>query len=204
MLTTSYPPAAGVPNGAFVHRLAARLVKAGHEVDVLAPHAEGAQSRVEDGVRSHFFHYAPSRLELLAYGPGMVYNLSVDRRRLALLPSFGAAFAIAAARHARRADVVHGHWLPAGMVARVTRRPFVTTVHGSDLALAERVPALVRATLSNHVTIAVSEDMRRELARSSRRTPTSASSRPAASSSRRVRTARRRPAGCCSSGASST
>ena len=140
MLTTSYPPAAGVPNGAFVHRLAARLVAAGHEVDVLAPHAEGAQSRVEDGVRSHFFRYAPSRLELLAYGPGMVYNLSVDRRRLALLPSFGAAFAVAAARHARRADVVHGHWLPAGMVARVTRRPFVTTVHGSDLALAERVP----------------------------------------------------------------
>ena len=165
MLTTSYPPAAGVPNGAFVHRLAARLVAAGHQVDVLAPHAEGAHSRVEDGVRSHFFRYAPSRLELLAYGPGMVYNLSVDRRRLALLPSFGAAFAVAAARHARGADVVHGHWLPAGMVARVTRRPFVTTVHGSDLALAERVPALVRATLSNHVTIAVSEDMRRELSK---------------------------------------
>ena len=165
MLTTSYPPAAGVPNGAFVHRLAARLVAAGHQVDVLAPHAEGAHSRVEDGVRSHFFRYAPSRLELLAYGPGMVYNLSVDRRRLALLPSFAAAFAVAAARHARRADVVHGHWLPAGMVARVTRRPFVTTVHGSDLALAERVPALVRATLSNHVTIAVSEEMRRELSK---------------------------------------
>ena len=103
MLTTSYPPAAGVPNGAFVHRLAARLVAAGHQVDVLAPHAEGAHSRVEDGVRSHFFRYAPSRLELLAYGPGMVYNLSVDRRRLALLPSFGAAFALAAARHAGRA-----------------------------------------------------------------------------------------------------
>jgi glycosyltransferase involved in cell wall biosynthesis len=165
MLTTSYPPAPGVPNGAFVHRLAARLVAAGHEVDVLAPHAEGAESRVEDGVRSHFFRYAPTRLELLAYGPGMVYNLSVDRRRLALLPSFGAAFAIAAARHARRADVVHGHWLPAGMVARVTRRPFVTTVHGSDLALAQRVPRLVRATLSNHVTIAVSDEMRRELAK---------------------------------------
>ena len=164
MLTTSYPPASGVPNGTVVHRLAARLVGAGHEVDVLAPHAEGAQSRVEDGVRSYFFRYASNRLELLAYGPGMVYNLSVDRRRLALLPSFAAAFAVAAARHARQADVVHGHWLPAGMVARVTRRPFVTTVHGSDLALAQRVPVLVRATLSNHVTIAVSDEMRRELA----------------------------------------
>ena len=68
-------------------------------------------------MRSHFFRYAPSRFELLAYGPGMVYNLSVDRRRLALLPSFGAAFAVAAARHARGAD---GAWprAPAGMVAR--------------------------------------------------------------------------------------
>ena len=164
MLTTSYPPASGVPSGPFVHRLAARLVAAGHQVDVLAPHASGAASRVEDGVRSHFFRYAPSRFELLAYGAGMVYNLSADRRRLALLPQFGGAFTVAAARLARHADVVHGHWLPAGMIARVSsRKPAVTTVHGSDLVLARRVPALVRATLSRNVAIAVSEEMRREL-----------------------------------------
>ena len=163
MLTTSYPPASGVPSGPFVHRLAARLVAAGHQVDVLAPHASGAASRVEDGVRSHFFRYAPSRFELLAYGAGMVYNLSADRRRLALIPPFAAAFAVAAARLARGADVVHGHWLPAGMVARVTGRPSVTTVHGSDLVLARRVPTLVRATLGRNVAIAVSEEMRREL-----------------------------------------
>jgi glycosyltransferase involved in cell wall biosynthesis len=163
MLTTSYPPASGVPSGPFVHRLAARLVAAGHQVDVLAPHASGAASRVEDGVRSHFFRYAPTRFELLAYGAGMVYNLSADRRRLALLPQFGAAFAFAAARLARRADVVHGHWLPAGMIARVTRKPAVTTVHGSDLVLARRIPALVGATLGRSVAIAVSEEMRREL-----------------------------------------
>ena len=95
----------------------------------------------------------------------MMHNLSRRPPAGRAAAVVGAAFAIAAARLARRADVVHGHWLPAGMVARVTRRPFVTTVHGSDLALAERVPALVRATLSNHVTIAVSEDMRRELAK---------------------------------------
>lgn len=164
MLTTSYPPASGVPSGPFVHRLAARLVAAGHQVDVLAPHANGAASRTEDGVRSHFFRYAPSRFELLAYGAGMVYNLADDRRRLALLPQFGAAFTAAAARHARHADVVHGHWLPAGMIARISsRKPAVTTVHGSDLVLARRVPTLVRATLGQNVAIAVSEEMRREL-----------------------------------------
>ena len=70
MLTTSYPPAEGMPNGVFVHRLAARLVAAGNEVDVLAPHEAGAVGRNEDGVRSHFFRYAPDRFERLAYGTG--------------------------------------------------------------------------------------------------------------------------------------
>lgn len=163
MLTTSYPPAPGVPNGTFVHRLAARLVRAGHEVDVLAPHAEDAVDRVEDGVRSHFFRYAPTGLETLAYGPGMMANLALDRRRAALLPPLGAAFAVAAARRARAADVVHGHWLPAGLMTRVTGRPKVTTVHGSDLVLLRRVPQFVRLALGGNVAIAVNEDMRREL-----------------------------------------
>ena len=165
MLTTSYPPAVGVPNGVFVHRLASRLAAAGHEVEVLAPHEPGAVERVEDGVRSHFFRYAPGRLELLAYGPGVMHNLQRDRRLFALVPPLAGAFAVAAARLARRADVVHGHWLPAGMVARTTLRPSVTTVHGSDLALAERVPALVRATLGGNVAVAVSDEMRDELRR---------------------------------------
>jgi len=165
MLTTSYPPAPGVPNGVFVHRLASRLAAAGHEVEVLAPHEPGAVERVEDGVRSHFFRYAPGRLELLAYGPGVMHNLQHDRRLFALVPPLAGAFAVAAARLARRADVVHGHWLPAGMVARTTLRPSVTTVHGSDLAVARRVPALVRATLGGNVAVAVSEEMREELRR---------------------------------------
>jgi glycosyltransferase involved in cell wall biosynthesis len=165
MLTTSYPPAPGVPNGVFVHRLAARLVAAGNEVDVLAPHAPGAVDRVEDGVRSHFFRYAPARYEQLAYGPGVMHNLSQDRRLGVLVPSLAAAFAVAAGRLARRADVVHAHWLPAGMVARTTLRPSVTTVHGSDLVLAERVPALVRAAFGRQVVIAVSEEMRDEIRR---------------------------------------
>src|SRR5262249_54207192 len=136
MLTTSYPPAEGVPNGGFVHRLAARVGGAGDGADVRAPREPGAVARVEDGVRSHFFRYAPGRLERLAYGPGVMHTLSHDRRLLALVPPLAGAFAIAAARLARRADVVHGHWLPAGMVARSTLRPCVTTVPGADLALA--------------------------------------------------------------------
>jgi glycosyltransferase involved in cell wall biosynthesis len=59
-------------------------------------------------------------------------------------------------RALRRAecDLVHAHWLLAGLVAALARKPFVLTLHGSgsagrlsDLALARRCPKLVRAIL---------------------------------------------------------
>ena len=164
----------------------------------------GAHSRVEDGVRSHFFRYAPSRLELLAYGPGMVYNLSVDRRRLALLPPFGAAFAVAAARHARGADVVHGHWLPAGMVARVDAaavrddRPRLRSGAGASASrhwCARPSPPRHDRRQRGHAPRALD-------ARAERRHPRRR--RRAASSSRPGPTTMRRRAGCCSSAAWST
>jgi glycosyltransferase involved in cell wall biosynthesis len=63
------------------------------------------------------------------------------------------ARSIRALRHAE-CDLVHAHWLLAGLVAAVARKPFVLTLHGSgsagplsDLALASRCPRLVRAIL---------------------------------------------------------
>jgi glycosyltransferase involved in cell wall biosynthesis len=60
---------------------------------------------------------------------------------------------IRALRHAE-CDLVHAHWLLAGLVAALARKPFVVTLHGSgsagrlsDLALASRCPRLVRAIL---------------------------------------------------------
>lgn len=83
----------------------------------------------------------------IAYGHGIAGNL---RRRpwLALaLPLFLASFVRAARRAARRADLVHAHWLPSGLVAALTGKPFVVQVWGTDVELARRVRFLVRPVL---------------------------------------------------------
>jgi glycosyltransferase involved in cell wall biosynthesis len=39
---------------------------------------------------------------------------------------------------------VHAHWIPSGLAARATGKPYVLQVWGTDVELAHRVPALVR------------------------------------------------------------
>jgi glycosyltransferase involved in cell wall biosynthesis len=63
----------------------------------------------------------------------------------------------AARRAARQADVVHAHWLPNGLPAALAGKPFVLTLHGTDVALAERAPAFARPVVRRaRVVIGVS------------------------------------------------
>ena len=136
VLTTSYPRWEGDAAGRFVSDAVERL-RAHAEVDVVS-----AQS---------FRHFG------IAYGHGVVGNL---RRRPwlgALVPMMLASFVHAARDAARDADLVHAHWLPAGWVAAQTGKPFVVTLHGTDVALADRVPPLARVVLRRaRVVVAVS------------------------------------------------
>jgi glycosyltransferase involved in cell wall biosynthesis len=136
VLTTSYPRWDGDPAGLFVADAVERL-REHVEIDVVS-----AQS---------FRHYG------IAYGHGVLGNLKRRPWLGALLPMMLASFRHAARDAARRADLVHAHWLPAGWVAAGTGRPFVVTLHGTDMMLAERVPALARSILRRaRVVIAVS------------------------------------------------
>jgi len=87
----------------------------------------------------------------LAYGGGVAANL---RRRPWAAPLLLLSMLRALRRAARRADLVHAHWLLTAAVARFGGRPFVVTLHGSgsagrfsDVELARRCPRLVRALL---------------------------------------------------------
>ncbi len=124
VLTTSYPRYEGDVAGVFVREAVERLRAAGVEVEVVSP--------------ASFRHFG------IAYGDGIVNNL---RRRpwLALaLPAFFAAFARAARRAARDADIVHAHWLPSGAPALATGKPVVLQLWGTDVAFAKRLPWLFR------------------------------------------------------------
>ena len=79
-----------------------------------------------------FRHYG------IAYGDGIVNNLRAAPWKALALPLFLLAFARAARRAARDADLVHAHWLPSALPALATGKPFVLQLWGSDVALARR------------------------------------------------------------------
>ena len=83
----------------------------------------------------------------IAYGDGVLGNLRRRPWLILLVPAMLVSFARAARRAARGADLVHAHWLPAGAVAALTRRPFVVQLWGTDVELARRAPWLARRIL---------------------------------------------------------
>ncbi len=128
VLTTSYPRHADDVAGRFVADGVEHLRQRGHELDVVSP--------------ARFRHYG------IAYGDGVAANLRRRPQLAFALPLMLGGFVRAARRAARDADLVHAHWLPTGAVALATGKPFVLQVHGTDIELARRAPALARAVLS--------------------------------------------------------
>jgi glycosyltransferase involved in cell wall biosynthesis len=127
VLTTSYPRFPGDAAGRFVADAVERVRAAGVEVEVVSP--------------AGFRHFG------LAYGAGFAGNVSRRPWLALLVPAMLAGFRRAARRAARDADLVHAHWLGAGLVAATLGRPFVLQVWGTDLELARRAPRLARPVL---------------------------------------------------------
>ena len=127
VLTTSYPRHAGDVAGLFVADQVAHIRERGVEVEVVSP--------------ASFRHYG------IAYGSGVAGNLRRRPQFALALPLMLGGFTRAARRAAADADLVHAHWLPSGVVALATRKPFVVQVWGTDVELARRVPALARQVL---------------------------------------------------------
>jgi glycosyltransferase involved in cell wall biosynthesis len=127
VLATSYPRSETDTAGRFVADAVERLRAAGTDIEVVSP--------------ASFPHFG------LAYGAGIVGNVRRRPWRAVLVPPFLAAYARAARRAASDADLVHAHWLPSGLAAMATRRPFVVQLWGTDVALARRAPSLARAVL---------------------------------------------------------
>ena len=140
----AYPRHASDPVGSFVHNLALALRDEGIDVVVVAPSAPSlAEHETIGGIPVHRFRYAPRALETLAYTGTMNSQVSAGVRGKLTMLAFLAAALRLARRVAReeRVMLVHAHWwFPGGLVARalhrLTRLPYVVTMHGSDLRLA--------------------------------------------------------------------
>ena len=147
VLTTSYPRHERDVGGLFVRDTVEAVRAEGVEVEVVSP--------------ASFRHFG------IAYGHGIVGNLRRRPWLVLLLPAFLFNYARAARRAARDADLVHAHWLPSGLVALATRKPYVVQLWGTDVELARKAPWLFRPILRQaKLTIAASQflaDAAREL-----------------------------------------
>jgi colanic acid/amylovoran biosynthesis glycosyltransferase len=140
VLTTSYPRDERDVAGLFVRDAVEAVREEGVEVEVVSP--------------ASFPHFG------IAYGHGVAGNLRRKPWLALLLPAFLVCFARAARRAARDADLVHAHWLPSGLAALATGKPYVVQLWGTDVEIARRAPWLFRPILRRaRVAIAVSESL---------------------------------------------
>lgn len=136
MLTTSYPRGPEDPAGRFVADAVEHVRARGVEVEVVSP--------------ASLRHFG------LAYGHGIAGNIRARPWRALLVPAF--LWSLRRAAASRECDLVHAHWLAAGLVAATLGRPFVVQVWGTDLELARRLPRLARPVLRRaRLVLAASE-----------------------------------------------
>lgn len=153
MVTTSYPRFPGDSVGTFMEPTAKSVAARGHEVHLVAPwHPLVARGAEEDGVRFHFYRYAPlASLNVFGYAAAMRADVSLRGAAYLVAPLALVAGWRTARRVARRhrATVMHGHWvIPGGVTAAAAAPalPLVISLHGSDVYVAETLaPARVAA-----------------------------------------------------------
>jgi glycosyltransferase involved in cell wall biosynthesis len=141
-IATTHPRFDGDSEPAYVLALNRELVRRGHSVTTLVPHAQGAARRESvDGVRIRRFRYfLPVSAQRLCYNGGILPNLRKSWIARSNLPFFVASQMAAVAREVISGsyDVVHSHWLiTSGVVGALAgglaRLPLVVTAHGSDV-----------------------------------------------------------------------
>ena len=146
-LTHNYPRRPGDASGNFLQLLAKSLRNEGIDVRVVAPADAGVpETETVDGIQVDRFHYAPKGRETLAYGGNMATQVKESwGARVKLLGFLGSEFRCAVkARRAFEPDIIHAHWwFPNGLVgtwtARMSDKPLITTLHGTDVRLARTV-----------------------------------------------------------------
>jgi glycosyltransferase involved in cell wall biosynthesis len=151
-LTHAFPRTGDDVAGSFILRLAVALRGEGISTRVLAPHAPGlAEEDAVQGIPVRRFRYAPEQMETLAYAGTMAEQVRGSWTARLALGGLIASAIRAAAREGKhnRPHLLHAHWwfpngLAAVAVAALRRLPLVTTLHGSDVRLAHKVPGARR------------------------------------------------------------
>lgn len=175
IVTTAFPRRRDDFRAPFIFEAAQAIKRHGVSVKVLAMHSPGALVQENwDGIEIYRPRYLPEKLETLQRETGglpVAWNKG-GVSRLAIIP-FIITHALGVVKHAREADIIHANWtLSAGCVWLMKwlhRRPYVVTVHGSDIFQAGKIPifrGLTRVILRQaEKVIAVSKSLALEVAK---------------------------------------
>ncbi len=143
IVTSKFPRFVNDPQPPFVFYFARELVKLGHKVAVVAPHAAGAKKHeFMDGIEIFRHQYfVPASWQCLSYGPGIPTNINKSVFAAFQMPFFILSQILLARSVVKkfRPDVVHAHWgFPQGLSARFTGVPYFINFYGGELFMARK------------------------------------------------------------------
>lgn len=151
VLTTSWPQEGEPYAGLFVSALSEALSARGHEVRVVAVARAGDRALVPPGLRVTAVGAAPHPSLRVFYDGGAPEALRSRRAGVLLGAGYTlAALGASARRELRGVDALFSHFLlPSAALAELALRsvPQVAVAHGSDGALAARLPRTLRSAL---------------------------------------------------------
>ena len=137
-VASSYPLSSGGTTAPFMEEMVTALARRGHELTVIAPHAEGFEEGRRKGVNVMSAHYTPFQsLEIWGHGMSLDENGRLRRSAIAMTPFAMTSLGWQLRRELNRIDydLVHLHWiLPQGFLALLvpSKIPVVVSMHGAD------------------------------------------------------------------------
>ncbi len=141
MITSKFPRFKGDPQPPFTYDLSREIVNEGAEVYVIAPHDKEAKKEdFFDGIHVYRFKYFFTKMQKLAYGPGIPANLGTSWFTRFQMPFFAFSQFLFVKKMIKKInpDVVHVHWaLPQGLSAMFTSIPYIVTIYGGEIFLSK-------------------------------------------------------------------
>lgn len=146
LVATSFPRWTGDHRSPYILEMARAVQKQGYYVRVVTLHYPGAKARENlDGIEVIRTRYLPERWEILQKEDGgmPVMWRKYPLARLSILPLV-VAYMLSIARYSQDCDLIHANWTLSGICAwlgqGLHKKPFVVTVHGSDVNQGVQIP----------------------------------------------------------------
>src|SRR3989344_1772700 len=144
VLTSSFPRFEGDFSGNFIYDLVKELSRRA-EIKVLAPGDNVKWKNKVGEVKVERFNYFFMKLQRLAYGNGMPYNIKHSFLAKLQIPFFMLSYFFNSLSMSKEYEVINSHWLlPSGLIGalikRIKGKKHVTTVHSADLHILKRLP----------------------------------------------------------------